>query len=86
MILKFILTLIQSTIDFTQNLKVQLEFQNDKNATSTIDDRLIESFNRPEGPKVHHQNQNFFYEQKFLPTLLDLPESLSLLGIHFKQT
>jgi len=45
----------------TQNINGELEFHNDESATLTMDDRLIEFFNRSEGLEIHDQNQIFFF-------------------------
>ena len=45
----------------TQNINGELEFHNDESATLTMDDRLIEFFNRSEGLEIHYQNQIFFF-------------------------
>ena len=62
--LKFHFNDVSINDDFSQNIKGQLEFHNDKNFTLTIDDRSIEFFNRPEGLEVHHQIQKFFFLNK----------------------
>ncbi|MBT7204637.1 MAG: hypothetical protein HN867_14310 [Deltaproteobacteria bacterium] len=62
--LKFYFNQVSINNDFIQNVNGQLKFYNDENATLTINDRLIEFFNRPEGLEIHHQNQKFYFLNK----------------------
>lgn len=62
--LKFHFKEVSINSDIIQNINGQLEFHNDKNATLTVADRLIEFFNRAEGLEIHHQNQKFFFLNK----------------------